>query len=324
MKRTPAEWKVGVFVVISLALMMAAAIQFSKGSPLFAETMNIRMRLSNVGGIIPGADVLMAGVPIGTVSDIQLDPGGRLVTIHLRILAKYQIHADAQFSIRQSGFLGDRHVSVVPTDNQKPVLVEGAEIRAEEPLDLEEVARSAAGLLQSVDDTAKNLNATVARIDRILFNEQTLTNLSAIVANFHSISEKSLTALNSVNQFVRTNSHPLNASVSNLVVFSGELNQVAVELREIVATNRSEATRAIKNIESATMQIDQLTRDLQAGKGVIGNLLKNEALEVRFLNTMENLGVLSSNLSRHGLLWKPKREGNSDARAPYTGRNPNR
>ena len=318
------EWKVGLFVLVSLTMMAAAVIRFSKGSPLFAQTVELRMRVSNVGGIIPGAVVLMAGVPIGRVSDTQVDKDGRSVTIFLRILKEYEIHGDAQFSIKQSGFLGDRYVSVVPAENKSPVLMDGADIQGEEPLDLEEVAKSAVGLLQRVDDTAKKLNATVARIDRILFNENTLTNLSEIVANFHLISEQSVATLDSVNQFVRTNAHPLNASVSNLAIFSGQLNEVAAELRELVATNRSEVTGAIENIESATMQIDLLTSDLQRGKGVIGNLLKNEELETEFLSTMRNLSNLSSNLNKNGLLWKPRFSRNSTANSLYTGRNPNR
>lgn len=318
------EWKVGFFVLVSLTMMAGAVIRFSKGSPLFAQTVELRMRVSNVGGIIPGAAVLMAGVRIGQVSDTQVDEDGRSVTIFLQILKKYGIHGDAQFSIKQSGFLGDRYVSVLPTENKAPVLTDDAEIIGEEPLDLEEVARSAVGLLQRVDDTTKKLNATVARIDRILFNEITLTNLSDIVANFHLISEEALAAFDGVNHFVRTNTHHLNASVSNLAVFSGQLNEVAAELRELVATNRSEVTGAIKSIESATMQIDRLTSDLQEGKGVIGNLLKNEELETEFLSTMSNLNNLSSNLNKHGFLWKPKLKRNSAADSLYTGRNPNR
>ena len=129
--------------------------------------------------------------------------------------------------------------------------------------------------------------------------------------------------LNGVDEFVKTNSHPLSASVSNLVVFSEQMTDVAKELQEIVITNRTEVSAAIKNIESATVQVDKLVADLQSGKGLAGSLLKNEKLEQDFMNTVNNLSLLSSNLNKYGLLWKPKfKNTNSPRRLLYPGRNP--
>ena len=173
-----------------------------------------------------------------------------------------------------------------------------------------------------MDDTVKTLNTTVSRIDRILFNEQTLTNLSGLVENFNRISGQSLATLDSLNQFVQTNTQPLSATVANLEAFSGQLNTVATELHHMVTSNRTDIHEAIQSVESATRQISLLSSDLQDGKGMIGSLLKNETLKEEFLDTLHNLGTLSSNLSRHGLLWKPRFPKPSPGNAAYTGRNP--
>ncbi|MBI4660988.1 MAG: MCE family protein [Verrucomicrobia bacterium] len=281
------------------------------------------MKTKNVGGIIPGAVVLMAGVPVGHVSATDLNPGGTNVTIRLRISKQYRIHGDAEFSIKQAGFLGDCFVSIVPAANAKPLLDDGSEVEGEEPFDLQEMARAGAGLLQRVDDTAQKLNDAVKRIDRTLFAENTLSNLTATVSNFRLISDRALATLDGVDQFVRTNSHPLSKSVSNLVAFSEQLSQTAREVRLTIATNRSEVNSIIKNIESVSAEADKLVADLQAGKGLAGQLLKNEQLEEELLATMNNLSLLSSNLSRFGLLWKPKgRNAGSSTPRPTLGRNP--
>ena len=306
MKQSRLEWKVGGFVSISLILMAALVIKFSRGSSLFASTYEIRMRTKNVGGIIPGAVVFMAGVSVGHVIAAELNPGGTNVTIRLKIEKRYRIHRDADFSIKQAGFLGDRFVAIIPTANAKPVLEDGEEVESEEPFDLQEMARSAVGLLQRVDDTAKRLNNAVKRIDQTLFAENTLANLTSTVGNFRRISEQALSTLESVNQFVRTNGHPLCASVSNLVVFSDLLNQTARELHLTVSTNRGDLNAIIKNVESTSTAVDRLVSDLQAGKGLAGHLLKDDRIEQEFSETVSNLSLLSSNLNRFGLLWKPK------------------
>jgi phospholipid/cholesterol/gamma-HCH transport system substrate-binding protein len=322
MSQSRLEWKVGLFVLVALSLMAAVVLKLNKGASVFEATYEITMRTKNVGGLIEGAVVLMAGVPVGHVAKIDLGSGGTNAMVRLRIQKSYPIHRDASFSIKQAGFLGDRFVSIVPTANAQGLLQHGDAVESEEPFDLQEMARSAVGLLQRVDDTAKKLNDAVKRIDRTLFAENTLSNLTATVSNFRLVSERALSTLDGVDQFVRTNTHPLSASVSNLVAFSEQLSQTAKEIRLTVVTNRSEVNTIIKNIESASGEVDKLVSDLQTGRGLAGRLLKDAQLEQEFLATMNNLSLLSSNLGRFGLFWKPKAQPPRATPAPPLGRNP--
>jgi phospholipid/cholesterol/gamma-HCH transport system substrate-binding protein len=325
MKNSRLEWKVGLFVVVSLVVMAALVLRFSKGATLFTKTYEIYLRTANVGGIIPGAVVLMAGVRIGYVEATDLQAGGKTVLIKLKILKKYPVYPDAIFSIKQAGFLGDRYVSIEPKQNKGEPLQADSVVDIEEPFDLQEVARSAVGLLQRVDDTAKKLNDAVTRIDKTLFAENTLTNLTVTVSNFRMLSDEATATLNGINQFVITNTHPLSASVSNLVVFSDQLKQASREVLLTISTNRQEVAAAIKNIESASMQVDKLVTDLQAGKGLAGSVLKDDELKRDFTETMHNLNLLSSNLNSYGLFYKPKvRRSTQSTAPPYTGRSPNR
>jgi phospholipid/cholesterol/gamma-HCH transport system substrate-binding protein len=322
MKKAGTEWKVGLFVVTSLVLLAALIVKFSKGSALFTKTYDIQMRTENVSGLIEGAVVLMAGVPIGHVMETRLDPSGREVDVRLRIEKRYRIHGDAKFSIRQMGFLGDRFVSVVPTSNSVEVIGPGTVVSSEQPFDLQEVAQGAAGLLRRVDDTAKRLNDAVARIDKSLFAEETLTNLTATFLNFRLMSERALVTLNGVDEFVRTNTHPLSTSVSNLVLFSSQLNQAAAELYLTVSTNRAEITAIVKNFESTTDEVNKLVTELQSGKGLAGSLLKNEDMQAQFASTLTNLNSLSSNLNKFGIFWKPRVKKTTPAHTLYQGKNP--
>lgn len=322
MNKTRLEWKVGIFVLIALVMGAGLVIKFSRGPSVFAKNYRIQLKTSNVSGIVPGALCLMAGVPIGNVEKIALDESGKSVIVTLRIQQKYQIHADADFSIKQSGFLGDQYVSVVPKENKKPMLENNAVVHADDPFDLQEVARSAAGLLQRVDETAKVLNQAVARIDKTILSGTTLSNLNETVLNFRGISERALATLGGVDQFVRTNTHPLSASVSNLVVFSEQMKGAAEELHEIVTTNRAEVSAVLKNVESATAQIDRVATDLQSGKGLAGAVLKDEEMRREFAATVANFGMLSSNLNKFGLFYKPKPKKPEPVDSTFRGRSP--
>ena len=105
---------------IGLVLLAVLLLQFSKGTTFFRPTYDFVLHAGNVGGLKPRAQVLMSGVQVGTVSDMQLAPDGKSVTITLRIYQQYQIYKDARFVIEQSGFLGDQYVAILPTRNEGP------------------------------------------------------------------------------------------------------------------------------------------------------------------------------------------------------------
>ena len=82
MNKSGLEWKVGLFVVLSLVFAAAFIMKFSKSTSVFTKTYEMLLVTSNVGGIREGASVLMAGVQVGTVRNINLDESGKIVTMH--------------------------------------------------------------------------------------------------------------------------------------------------------------------------------------------------------------------------------------------------
>lgn len=309
MSKPRLELKVGLFVTICLIALALIVMRFSKGAGLFTSTYKINLRTENVGGVIPGVAVLMAGVPIGNVLTTDLEEGGHTVLMQVKIKSKFQIRGDAIFSIKQAGLLGDRFISVVPGKNQADFLKDNQTVNCEEPFDLQEVARSTAGLMRRVDQTAQQLNTAVARLDTTLLSGETLTNITTSVANFRLLSERTLGVVSNVDNVIKGNSAGLSLAVTNFGTFSAQLNRVARELEETVISNRTELTAAIKNVENATMKADQLLAEVQSGHGVAGTLIKNEKLSQDVANTLSNLSVFSSNLNQQGLwgvIRKPK------------------
>jgi phospholipid/cholesterol/gamma-HCH transport system substrate-binding protein len=309
MSKSRLEWRVGLFVLVGLVLLCALLLQFSKGTTFGRPTYRILLRAANVSGLKVRSQVLMAGVQVGSVSDVRLSPQGTNVTITLRIFSQYQVHKDARFAIETSGFLGDQYVAILPTQNLGDVYQDGEIAQTEPPFNIQEVARSAAGFIQRIDETARKLNDAISDVRRLVLNEQTLTNLSAAVRNLRVVSEKALGTVDNLNALVSSNSPALSQSGSNLVQFSDQINLFAGDLRAIVSTNRVPIQNAVKNIESSTEVLKDVIQELQAGKGLAGSLLKNEELATNVSRIAENLSITSSNLNRLGLwgiLWQKK------------------
>ena len=291
-----------MFVAVGLALLAVALILFSKGTSLFHGTYTLRLQAGNVGGLKRGANVLLAGVQVGSVADIDLAGNGKSVSITLNIYKRYQIFSDARFVIEQQGFLGDQYVAVIPTVNQGHVLADKEEVQCQEPFNLQEVARGAAGFIQHIDTVAKKLDDTVNQMQQNVLNTQTMTNFAVAVENMRSFSEQAMQAVNEINQLVATNGTTVSMAVSNFYLLSSDL--------------RGPLAASATNIQTSTEILTNVMMQIQSGKGLAGTVLQNQQLATNVEVIANNLAVASSNLNRLGLwhfLWykqePPKKSG---------------
>lgn len=309
MDKSRLEVKVGLFVLIGLVLLAMVLIQFSKGTSLFRGTYQLQLHTTNIGGLKSRAGVLLAGVEVGNVSQIKLADDGKSVTVLLSIYKNFVIYSDARFVIEQAGFLGDPYVSVIPTKNQGDILTNNALVECQEPFNLQEVARSTAGFVKRIDDTAKKLDDAVTDLRRVVLNGETLTNFAAAINNTRAFSEQALGTVNDINALVVTNGAQISLAVSNAVQFSQDLNHLADSANSLLATNGAEVSLAMQNVKASSDELKQLLDGLQSGRGLAGTLLQNPQLATNAQIIADNLAITTSNLNRLGLwgiLWSHK------------------
>jgi len=295
------ETKVGLFVFLGLTLLAVLLIQFSKGTSIFHGTYTVQLHADNVGGLKPRASVLLAGVQVGSVSDIQLAPDSKSVTIYLSIYKQFKIYHDSQFAIEEAGFLGDQYVAILPTLNQGDPLTNNSLVECEAPFNLQQVARSAAGFVERIDDTARKLDESVSQLQRVVLNGQTLTNFSVAVDNMRSFSEDAMGAIGGINSLITTNEVPATLAVSNMLFFSKQLTQLADSADILLGTNGVQLTATMKNVESASETLTNLMYGMQSGRGLAGTVLQDPELSSNIQAIAGNLAETSSNLNRFGL-----------------------
>ena len=326
--KTKTEWKVGLFLAISLVVTAALVINFSKGTNPLTKIYTIHLTTKNVDGLVKNAVVMMAGVPVGKISAIHLNTDDYIVTLDAKIKAEYQILADAKFFIETAGFLGDKYIGVIPGDNKLPPLENGATVACQESFDLVRAARSATDLMDELKTVASQITNIVNRIDSKLLDEQTLTNLAAGLSNLREISAEASTTIAAVNQLILTNTPPINAAIENVVTFSEQLKDAGGDMQNLVATNRVVIDESLANIKATTESLRNLVAAAEQGKGLAGKLFSDEELARNFSMLSSNLVDVSAKLNRGGLwgiLWADKNKNTDDGKPtklrPAGGRN---
>jgi phospholipid/cholesterol/gamma-HCH transport system substrate-binding protein len=88
----------------------------------------VQARFDNIGGLKVRAPVRSAGVTVGRVTAIELDPKTYLGVVRMDVQRAYQFPKDSSAKILTSGLLGDQYVGLEPGADEK-VLAAGDVIK---------------------------------------------------------------------------------------------------------------------------------------------------------------------------------------------------
>ena len=123
--RNIAETLVGA-IVLGIAIIFAVSLwRFSDvGFGVSQYTVNAKFRSAE--GITVGTDVRLAGVKIGSVSNLSLDPKSFNAIARLSIKPEYQMPEDSAAIISSEGLLGGNFVEILPGGSYE-VMVDGSE-----------------------------------------------------------------------------------------------------------------------------------------------------------------------------------------------------
>ena len=74
------------------------------------DTYLLEARFANAGGLhSSGSSVLVAGVTVGRVDEVRVDPADYSAIATLRILAGLRLPTDSMASIKPVGLIGDKY-----------------------------------------------------------------------------------------------------------------------------------------------------------------------------------------------------------------------
>jgi len=108
------EFGVGLFVLLGLVALAYLTVKLGAGELLGGDTYPVEARFANTGGLNQGATVMLAGVNVGRVDDIRLDPSDFSAIVEMRIRTAVQLPADTMASIKTSGLIGDKYIALAP------------------------------------------------------------------------------------------------------------------------------------------------------------------------------------------------------------------
>jgi phospholipid/cholesterol/gamma-HCH transport system substrate-binding protein len=302
-------------------IVVAASVwgyKFLRGKNLLKPTNNYFVRYDNVASLAETSPVLIRGMNVGTVSQVELDENMVSIIVTLDIKRGIHIPKDAEAVIISTGLMGGKAIDLVVKqactgdDCAEPGSFINGKVKGlfDSFLDpgedgtLAKVKENIGDILNTLGDslTSPNANNEIAK---------TYTQLSALITNLAAITgtlDKSMGAYDK----------HLKASLANVETLTGALaknqDKIANSIAHLesitrqfddakVGTNAgallTDAQATMKSLDAsiatANASFDKLSlimKDLQNGEGTMGKLLKDEGLYDNLNSTSKNLDLL--------------------------------
>jgi phospholipid/cholesterol/gamma-HCH transport system substrate-binding protein len=152
------ETVVGIFVVASMAALLAMILIVAQQEGLFNEYVTYRTIFKNVSGLKSGSEVHLAGVTVGNVLTTAINPEGNIV-VTFQVLKKYseRIREDSRSTIGFMGLLGDKSLDLTSGSLKKAAIPPDGLVTAVEPLDITQLLARAAPTLEELQKVISNL-----------------------------------------------------------------------------------------------------------------------------------------------------------------------
>lgn len=115
MRKSVLDVLVGLAVIIVATVFVAFVYHNSVSNyQSQRETYKVKVKFQDIMGIIEGSDVSIAGIKVGNVAKVRLDPDTYDALVFLEINQKVKIPVDSKASIITSGLVGSKLVSIEP------------------------------------------------------------------------------------------------------------------------------------------------------------------------------------------------------------------
>ncbi len=190
MKKEGFEFKVGIFVVLALAILIGMVIK--AGDFYFRPGYTVRLIFDSVSGIDRGSEIRLAGVPVGEVKHVQIErdaSGNTQVVITAFITKGVILEEDAWLRVVSTGFLGDKYIEVMPGSKNAKSVADGGTLVGKKYSGVDDLFDSGHRLIDKMQFTMDNINEVVSDAQFKASLKGTFSNTDKVSKNLIETSE---------------------------------------------------------------------------------------------------------------------------------------
>lgn len=278
------EVLVGMVVAVAVVLGVLGTLWLVRGGltsgyPLYA-------RFPWGAGLKQGQPVLLSGVNVGYVGDINLQKDGTL-TVTMRIMKDYDVPSGTVATVEPNGLFGDMQIALRPSGPSPVHYAPGDTVLAGKP------SVTMADLLARLDTVSRGV-----RTMSDAFTIELVQNRG--IADLRQTLEESARFMRQLNQIAAQQSIEISRTTAALRRTAGAIDSASVDstVRNLQATSAN-MTALTGDLRQTTTHMNSLLAKLDNGQGTAGKLLTDTLLYQDLRNVVGRVDSLTADFKAH-------------------------
>jgi len=279
--------RVGIFFLIGIAILWITFQALHDNSFTAKDGYRVTASFKTVRELKTGNEVRMAGVPIGTVSSVNL--AGDHAEAILLIRKQVTIATDATATIAMSGLIGSNYISLdfgnpatgaIPTDGT-------GHLRTRDLPDLNDLMTQLGGMGDDIKTAVNKIGTAFG--DNPDGTPGLVKNLNNLVNENRSNLTTTITNLNEITTQIRSGQ----GTIAKLINDPAAYNTLLDAVTEI----KSAAAEAKTLITDAQTNINAILTDVKNGRGTLGALIYDDATAANLKLAMKNITDITAKMN---------------------------
>jgi phospholipid/cholesterol/gamma-HCH transport system substrate-binding protein len=279
------ELRVGIMFLTGLILLALIIVSFTNWGE-DRNTYAFTIRFLQAQGVQEGAPVRVAGVKVGMVSAVGLEPGTNQALVVVRVKRDVVIYRNYSFLIGVGGLVGERYIEIMPVPSERGEIIRaGAEVRGATTPDMNELMVQASELVQSLTETTDSMN-------RFIGDRDTQARLKSAIADLEATMASTAQFSAGLNDMLGRNEQSIDLFVANLSHISDELRHMSD-----VITPQVEHTQVFANLDVVSADLVAFSKRLNAMATSLDGLVNDPEVIANIRGVSTNLRTASEDLN---------------------------
>jgi len=278
------------FFVLTTILLFIFGFNFLKGSSLLDKQKTIYAVYDEVDGLLVGANVMINGLSIGNVTELDFLPNSTKILVTLKVKDKLNFSSKSTASIYETGVLGGLAISIDPIFERQSIVKTGDTLNSNVRPGLTELIN------RQIEPLSRQLQSTITSVDSIftgasnVLNRQTQEEIKESI----NVLTSAIKAINSSSIIIEKTLTDKNAQINNTIdnfeKISSNLSEVSDELNSFGLSN------LLSNLEVSVDGINSIVNKLDSDKSTIGKLINEDEVYNNLNSSIESLNSLISDI----------------------------
>ena len=278
------------FFVLSTILLFIFGFNYLKGSSILDKQKTIYAVYDEVDGLLVGANVMINGLSIGNVTELDFLPNSTKIIVTLKVKDKLNFSSKSTASIYETGVLGGLAISIEPLFERESIVKTGDTLMSSVRPGLTELIN------RQIEPLSRQLQSTITSVDSIftgasnVLNRQTQEEIKESI----SVLTSAIKAINSssliIEETLASKSTQINNTLDNFEKISSNLSNVSDEL------NSFGLTSLLSNLEVSVDGISSIVDKLDSDNSTLGKLINEDEVYNNLNSSIESLNILINDI----------------------------